>query len=143
MTLPARLFVFIVAASIAANAQFKAPLNPAVEPFSIKRASTFAASPAGRVHLRFGDKIVDLDGEKVSGKSSDVVRDHIRGETGTTFRMTVQRASTNRLETVEIRRGRVAQPSIPDAYILRPAIGYIDLSEGFNYTTSDEFDAAF
>ncbi len=45
--------------------------------------------------------------------------------------------------TLEIKRDRVEQPSIPDHYILRPGIGYIDLSEGFNYTTADEFDAAF
>ena len=105
--------------------------------------STFPGSPAGRAQLRFGDKIVAINGETMSGKLSDIVRDKIRGETGTMFRLTVERAATNRLETVEIRRNRVAQPSIPDAYILRPGVGYIDLSEGFNYTTSDEFDMAF
>ena len=104
--------------------------------------STFPGSPAGRSQLRFGDKIVAINGEKMSGKDSDVVRDKIRGAIGTLFRMTVERAATNRLETVEIRRNRVPQPSIPDAYILRPGIGYINLSEGFNYTTSEEFDAA-
>jgi carboxyl-terminal processing protease len=56
--------------------------------------------------------------------------------------MTVERAATNRVETISIRRNSVAQPSIPDSYMLRPGVGYIDLSEGFNYTTSDEFDAA-
>jgi carboxyl-terminal processing protease len=58
------------------------------------------------------------------------------------MRLTVERASNNRVETVEMRRGRVPQPSIPDAYILRPGIGYIDLSEGFNYTTYTELDTA-
>jgi len=105
--------------------------------------STFPGSPAARAQLRFGDKIVAINGERVAGKESDVVRDKIRGENGTAFRLTVERAATNRIETVDIRRGRVAQPSIPDAYILRPGVGYIDLSEGFNYTTSDEFDAAY
>lgn len=105
--------------------------------------ATFPGSPAGRAQLRFGDKIVAINGEAVSGNGSDVVRDKLRGETGTSFRLTIERAATNHIETIEIRRGRVAQPSIPDAYILRPGIGYIDLSEGFNYTTSDEFDTAF
>jgi len=104
--------------------------------------STFPSSPAAKAQLRFGDKIVAINGEKMTGKSSDLVRDKIRGASGTIFRLTVERAATNRMEMIEIRRNRVPQPSIPDAYILRPGIGYIDLSEGFNYTTSDEFDAA-
>ena len=104
--------------------------------------ATFPDSPAAKSQLRYGDKIVAINGEKMTGKSTDVVRDKIRGESGTIFRLTIERAATNARETLEIRRNRVAQPSIPDAYMLRPGIGYIDLSEGFNYTTSDEFDAA-
>ena len=104
--------------------------------------ATFPGSPAFKAQLRFGDKIVAINGERMSGKSSDVVRDKIRGGIGTIFRLTIERAATNRVETIEIRRNRVPQPSIPDAYILRPGVGYIDLSDGFNYTTADEFDAA-
>jgi carboxyl-terminal processing protease len=104
--------------------------------------STFPGSPAARAQLRFGDKIIAINGRRMTGKTSDVVRDEIRGETGTVFRLTVERAASGRVETVEMHRGHVAQPSIPDAYILRPGVGYIDLSEGFNYTTSGEFAAA-
>ena len=104
--------------------------------------STFPNSPAARAQLRFGDKIVSIDGKDMTGQTSDVVRDKIRGQTGTALRITVERASSNRLETIELRRGRVGQPSIPDAYILRPGVGYIDLSEGFTYTTGDEFATA-
>lgn len=104
--------------------------------------STFPDSPAYRANLRFADRIVAVDGEKMSGKSSDIVRDKIRGKNGTMVRLTIERADTRRQETLEIRRGRVPQPSIPDAYILRPGIGYIELSEGFNYTTFDELEAA-
>ncbi len=46
------------------------------------------------------------------------------------------------METIEIRRNRVPQPSIPDAYLLRQGIGYVDMSEGFNYTTLDELNVA-
>lgn len=104
--------------------------------------ATFPASPASRVNLRYGDRIVAINGEKMTGLASDVVRDKIRGASGTAFRLTVERAATNRVEVLEIRRGRVAQPSIPDSYILRPGVGYIELSEGFNYTTAQEFDVA-
>lgn len=104
--------------------------------------STFPDSSAAKAQLRFGDKIVAINGEKMTNKDSAIVRDKIRGAVGTVFEITVERAATHRLETIQIRRGRVPQPSIPDSYILRPGVGYIDLSEGFNYTTADEFDAA-
>lgn len=104
--------------------------------------STFPESPAYRANLRFGDKIVAVDGEEVNERTSDIVRDKIRGKGGTPVRVTVERADTRKRETVEMRRGRVPQPSIPDAYILRPGVGYIELSEGFNYTTYEELDTA-
>ena len=104
--------------------------------------STFPGSPAFRAQLRFGDKIVMINGEKMTGKNSDVVRDKIRGSNGTILKLTVERAENNRLETLELHRNRVPQPSIPDAYMLRPGIGYIELSDGFTYTTSEEFDVA-
>ncbi len=104
--------------------------------------STFPGSPAFKAQLRYGDKVVAIDGEKMTGKSSDVVRDHIRGANGSVVRLTVERADSAHMETLQIRRNRVPQPSIPDAYILRPGVGYIALSEGFNYTTGEELDAA-
>lgn len=104
--------------------------------------ATFPASAASRANLRYGDRIVAINGEKVTRLSSDVVRDKIRGNAGTTFRLTVERALNGRVETLSIARARVAQPSIPDSYILRPGVGYIELSEGFNYTTAQEFDVA-
>lgn len=104
--------------------------------------SVFPDSPAFRAGLRFGDKIAAVNGEKVSGKNSSIVRDKVRGKKGSIARLTIERAATNKTEIIEIRRNRVAQPSIPDAYLLRQGVGYIDLSEGFNYTTVDELNVA-
>jgi carboxyl-terminal processing protease len=104
--------------------------------------STFPDSPAARAGLRFGDKIIAVEDEKVSGLSSAVVRDKIRGKKGTVAKVTIERGDTKKIETIEIRRGRVPQPSIPDAYILRQGIAYIDLTNGFNFTTADELNAA-
>lgn len=104
--------------------------------------STFPESPAFRAGLRFGDKILAVNNEPVTGKSSAYVRDKVRGKKGTIAKLTIERADTLKKETVEIRRNRVPQPSIPDAYLLRQNIGYVDMSEGFNYTTLEELNAA-
>lgn len=92
--------------------------------------------------MRFGDKIIAVDGAAVSGAPSAVVRDKVRGKKGTLVRLTVERADTLKTEIVEIRRNRVPQPSIPDAYLLRQGVGYVDLTEGFNYTTVEELNHA-
>lgn len=104
--------------------------------------ATFPATAARRAGLQFGDRITAVNGTLATGRSEDDIRDMIRGAAGTIVRLEVERASTGRIETVELRRGVVPQPSIPDFYIISPGIGYIDLSEGFNYTTNDEFSAA-
>ncbi|HEY0323542.1 MAG TPA: S41 family peptidase [Pyrinomonadaceae bacterium] len=104
--------------------------------------STFEESPAARAGLRFGDRIVAVDGINMRGKTSLEVRDKIRGPRGSVVNITLERAATSRAETVEITRDAVAQPSIPDAYMLKPGVGYIDMRHGFNYTTTDELQSA-
>jgi carboxyl-terminal processing protease len=104
--------------------------------------ATFDGSPAGKAGLRYGDRIVEVDGVKMTGKPSLEVRDKIRGPRGSTVKLTLERAADKRIEKVDIVRDAVPQPSIPDAYMLKPGVGYIDMTRGFNYTTTDElYDA--
>ncbi|HEU4769745.1 MAG TPA: S41 family peptidase, partial [Pyrinomonadaceae bacterium] len=100
--------------------------------------STFDGSPAARAGLRYGDRIVEVDGVKMTGKTSLEVRDKIRGPRGSSVKVTLERAADKRLEKVDIVRDAVPQPSIPDAYMLKSGVGYIDMTRGFNYTTTDE-----
>ena len=100
--------------------------------------ATFDGSPAQRAGLRYGDKILEVDGVKMSSKPSIEVRDKIRGPRGSTVKLTLERAADKRVQTVEIVRDAVPQPSIPDAYMLKPGVGYVDMTRGFNYTTTDE-----
>ncbi len=104
--------------------------------------ATFDGAPAARAGLRFGDKIVEVDGQPVAGKNSGDVRDKLRGPRGSSVKITVERAANNARETVEITRDAVAQPTVPDHYLIKPGVGYIDMTRGFNYTTADEFIAA-
>jgi carboxyl-terminal processing protease len=99
-------------------------------------AGTFQNSPAGRAGLRFGDRIDAVDGVSMHAKSSAEVRDKIRGPRGSQVRLTLTRAKTGKVETVDIVRDAVPQPSVPDYYMIRPGVGYIDMTRGFNYDTA-------
>ncbi len=105
-------------------------------------AATFDRAPANRAGLRFGDRILEVDGVKMAGKPSIDVRDKIRGPRGSVVKITVERAADKRVQTVEITRDAVPQPSIPDAYLIKPGVGYVDMTRGFNYTTTDELQEA-
>jgi carboxyl-terminal processing protease len=104
--------------------------------------ATFHNSPASRAGLRYGDRIIAVDGVPMTNKASLDVRDKIRGPRGSIVKITVERAADRRVQTVEITRDAVPQPSVPDAYLLKPGVGYVDMTRGFNYTTTDELQDA-
>ncbi len=104
--------------------------------------STYPDSPANRAGLRFGDRIIEVNGENVSSKSSLYVRNRVRGAKGTTVRLKIERVSNTKPFYISLRRNRVPQPSIQDAYIINSGVGYIDLSSSFNYTTINELNLA-
>lgn len=98
---------------------------------------TFDHSPASKAELRFGDRIEAVDGIPMHGKSSAEVRDKIRGPRGSLVKVTVTRASTGNIQTVDIVRDAVSQPSVPDSYMIKPGVGYVDMTHGFNYDTAE------
>lgn len=104
--------------------------------------ATFENAPAARAGLRFGDKITAVDGQPMKGKSYPEVRKFLLGPRGTVVKVTVEHAATGQSETVTITRDAVPLPSIPQAYIVKPGVGYIAMTGGFNLTTADEFQAA-
>ncbi|MEP6704669.1 MAG: S41 family peptidase [Acidobacteriota bacterium] len=104
--------------------------------------ATFDNAPAHRAGLRYGDKIVEVNGTSMLGKSFSDVRTFLRGPRGTQARLVVERYATGKRETVDIVRDAVSQPSISEAYMIRPGIGYIAMTGGFNQTTYGEFSQA-
>ena len=98
--------------------------------------ATFQNAPASRAGLRYGDRIEAVDGVAMRGKSSAEVRDKIRGPRNSQVKVTITHANSGKSETVDIIRDAVPQPSVPDYYMLRPGVGYIDMTRGFNYDTA-------
>lgn len=105
-------------------------------------AATFQNAPAWRAGLRFGDRIDAVDGVSMHAKSSAEVRDKIRGPRGSHVKLMITHASTGKADIVEIVRDAVPQPSVPDAYMIRPGVGYIDMTRGFNYDTAEDLQGA-
>jgi carboxyl-terminal processing protease len=101
--------------------------------------ATFENAPANRAGLRYGDKIVEVNGVSVLGKPFTDVREKLRGPRGTLARLVIERYGTGKRETVDIIRDAVPQPSISEVYMIRPGVGYMAMRGGFNQTTYGEF----
>lgn len=100
--------------------------------------SIVPGTPADKAGLRYGDRIVSVDGKDAKDWTSAEVSKNVRGEKGTKVRVTLERvASTQPLE-FEIVRGGVPLPSVRNTFMLPNSIGYIGFTGGFQQTSAAE-----
>lgn len=102
----------------------------------------FKNSPASKAGLRYGDQIVAVDGKDTSKFRSDQVTKLLLGERGTKVMVTVKRMGVPEPLTMTITRDGIWRPSIPNYYLVKPNIGYIGLTRGFQTTTTQELRKA-
>ncbi|HEX7957956.1 MAG TPA: S41 family peptidase, partial [Pyrinomonadaceae bacterium] len=95
-------------------------------------------TPAARAGLRFGDRIVEVDGKDARDWTTAAVSKAVRGPEGQPVTIKIERAGSQAPLYFTIKRGSVPQPSIRNAFMLRPGVGYVGLTGGFTQTTSDE-----
>ena len=99
-------------------------------------------TPAAQAGLRFGDRIVEVDGRDARDWTTQAVSQAVRGPEGEPVTIKVERAGSQAPLFFTIKRGSVPQPSIRNAFMVRPGVGYVGLTGGFTQTTSDELAAA-
>lgn len=102
----------------------------------------FPETPAFRAGLRYGDEIVAVDGKSTAGLASIEVSNAMKGPRGTKVVIQYRRPGTPEPMTAEIIRDAVPLPSITNAYMISPGVGYIHLARGFTFTSSDEVQKA-
>ncbi len=90
-------------------------------------------TPAARVGLLPGDRIVRINGELLRAPDLNDVVKVLRGEPGTSVRITVVRGV--KLKEFKITRDIIKVPSVVDAKILEDSIGYIRVVQFQEKTT--------
>ena len=101
--------------------------------------NVFDNSPAKESGLQVGDIIYKIDGEEVAGTDMDIlVKTKIRGEEGTSFKMTVLRGDDRKEVELELTRRSIEVQTVT-AKMLDDNIGYIAVSQ-FDAVTSDQFE---
>lgn len=99
-------------------------------------------TPAARLGLRYGDRILEVDGKDARDWSSDQVSKNVRGGRGEPVTLKVDRAGSEAPLYFTIIRDSVPLPSIRNAYMVRPGTGYIGLTGGFQHTSDEELREA-
>src|SRR5881398_3495081 len=100
--------------------------------------SVVDGTPAARAGLRYGDRIVEVDGKDARDWTSDEVSKNVRGERGKDVKLKVERAGEEAAINFKIVRDAVPLPSIRNAFMISPGTGFVVLLSGFQHTTDDE-----
>ncbi len=104
--------------------------------------SAVEGTPAARLGLRYGDRILEVDGKDARDWSSEQVSKNVRGERREPVTIKVERAGAEAPMNFTIVRDAVPLPTIRNAYMIRPGTGYVGLTGGFQRSSDDELREA-
>ncbi|MGB2625500.1 MAG: S41 family peptidase [Candidatus Acidiferrum sp.] len=99
--------------------------------------SPYVGAPAYNAGLRPGDVIVKVDDKSTEGLTTSEVADMLKGPKGTVVKITVTREGYTDPLVFTVTRDEIPRHSVDIAFMLKPGIGYIRLSQ-FNETTDRE-----
>ena len=103
--------------------------------------STAPESPAEKIGVKAGDRIIFIANEKVVGKdlNTDLIKEKLSGKKGSDIAVKIKRKNT--ILDFTITRGKIPLKSIDASYIINSNIAYIKLNK-FAATTINEFEKA-
>jgi carboxyl-terminal processing protease len=104
--------------------------------------SAVDGAPAAKLGLRYGDRIVEVDGKDSRDWSSEQVSKNVRGGLGEPVKLKIERAGEQAPLYFTIVRAQVPLPSIRNSYMIRPGTGYIGLTGGFQRSSDEELSKA-
>lgn len=105
--------------------------------------AALAGGPSEKIGILAGDRIVEVEGKTIAGvgiTSQEVVK-HLRGKSGTTVKVGIQRPGTAKRLTFSIKRDKIPLNTVDAAYMLDSKTGFIKLSR-FSETSSNEIKEA-
>jgi len=100
--------------------------------------STVEGTPAAKLGLKYGDRILEVDGKDAREWSSEQVSKNVRGALGEPVTLKVERPGSEAPLYFTIVRDAVPLLTIRNAYIIRPGTGYIGLTGGFQRSSDEE-----
>ena len=104
--------------------------------------SSVEGTPAAHLGLRYGDRILEVDGKDARDWSNEQVSKNVRGGRGEPVTIKVERAGSEAPMYFTIVRDAVPLPTIRNTYMIKPGTGYIGLTGGFQRSSDDELREA-
>ena len=99
-------------------------------------------SPAFQSGLRSGDRIITIDGDSVTGWTTEKASSRLKGNAGTMVKVTVCRPYvTDSIISVDITRRKIQEQSVPFYGVVRDNIGYIVLTSFTDKSAAEVKDA--
>lgn len=102
-------------------------------------ANPISGGPSERVGIRSGDKVIYIDGEKITGiqLTNEVVFKKLRGNKGTKVNLQILRKDVPELLNFEVIRDKIPIYSLDACYEAEPGVVYLKLSR-FSATSETE-----
>jgi len=101
----------------------------------------FEGTPAYKAGIRPGDVILSVDGKSTDKMDSIAVASMLKGPRGTQVVVTAVREGTPQTLTFTLVRDEIPRHSVDVAFMIKPGIGYIHVTQ-FMETTSQEVQSA-
>jgi len=114
-------------------------LNVTMEDGAVKVIAATEDTPAMRAGIKAGDYITHINGTLIYGSSLDEAVDQMRGDAGTTIKLTIVRPGRDKPFDVAITRAIISLPAVK--WEIKDKVGILNVNS-FNKTTTEATQAA-